>query len=208
MKKALLLMIALTSSALAQRLEITPFAAYRWGGQIDHDQSAIDTDLDVEHNGSFGLVVELPLVRDFGGQVPAGLNLELSAARQGSELTADPGLFAPGSVISDLDVTYYHGGLVLQMPMQGFSPFLALSAGFTTLEPDGPELEDETRFSGSFGAGAKVWVARNVGFRFEFRGFATSLGEDEDVQCGDFNCGEYYDAMNQAEARLGLIVSF
>lgn len=207
MKTTLLLTVILTSSAFAQSLEITPFAAYRWGGQIDQDQSAIDTDLNVEHNGSFGLVVEVPLIRDFGGEIPASMNLELSAARQGSELTSDPGLFAPGTVVSDLDVTYYHGGLVLQMPMQGFSPFLALSAGFTTLEPDRPELDDETRFSGSFGAGAKVWVARNVGFRFEFRGFATSLGEDEDLDC-DFYCGEYYDAMNQAEARLGLIVSF
>lgn len=205
MKPLAIVLVLIAIPAVAQTVEITPFAGFRWGGQIDDSQNALNRDLDLESNGSYGVVVDFPLL----GRNTAGATLELSASRQGTELVTDPGLFGEGGHVSNVDVSYYHAGIALEFPGDVFGPFIAFSIGATTLEPDAVQLDNETRFSGSIGGGVKVWIARNVGFRFEARGYMTALDDnDDDDFCARFNCDNNWNTLNQGEARLGVIFSF
>jgi hypothetical protein len=59
--------------------------------------------------------------------------------------------------------------------------------------------------------GAKLWVARNVGLRFEARGVFTLLDSNSKTFCTNGFCTIFYgnsQVISQGEVRAGLILRF
>jgi len=206
---AALLLAAHSGAARAQqnlyRFELTPTASYNWGGSLDaSDSELFAADLEVEDDAAFGVTFDIPL--------SSNIQLELLASRQSSRLTVGDGLFAGSAELADIDVTYYHAGILWQWGDRRVSPFFTMSAGIATLDPDFAGASPEERFSVSLGGGVKVFVAEHIGFRFEGRGFFTDLGGSDDWN-DYYDCHGYDDDCNgnefaQGQASAGLILAW
>jgi opacity protein-like surface antigen len=180
--------------------ELTPFIGYRWGGTIFADQTFVfDQDVDVAPSANFGVNFGIPLG-------DTGMKLELMANRQTSELETGSGLFDPNQDVADIDVTYLHAGL--QFPFarsRNVTPYVIVSAGLANLDPQIQGVSAEQRFSASAGVGVKVPMTRNMSFRFEGRGYYTSLQDNGDCRLCDY----YYNQdFYQGEVNAGLAFSF
>jgi len=197
----LIVFVLLGAMAAQAQVEITPFAGYRIGGDLeDFDFAGVDLD----DSESYGLVVDI----DVGG----GFQVELMYGNQDTALTSSR-LFEPDTIL-DLEVEYIHGGVLYQWEPGGdVLPFIVGTIGVTRLIPDGPGYVTEDRFSGSIGGGVKLMISDHIGFRFEGRGFSTVVDDGDDAFCerGDRDCYRYrYDneILWQLEARAGLILRF
>lgn len=200
-KIAILAAVALLAAPAFADVEITPFGAYRFGGEFESREDFIDIGLEVEDTEALGVLVALDLNRDF--------QLEFLWSHQESTLLEE-GFFFEDEILFDLDVDYLHVGVAYQWSPGQLRPFFGVSLGATQFAPVGG-LSDETRFSMSLGGGVKLMANEHFGVRFEGRGFATLVDEnDDDFVCDRFDCyntgGDDY--FTQFETRVGLIFRF
>jgi Outer membrane protein beta-barrel domain len=195
-----LLSLSAASGALAQKVEVTPFVALPFGGQLEHGRRGDVLSFDVDDGTGYGLGLGFALTR--------ALQLELFWSHQESDLVEDGGFLVGGVALTELGIDYLHAGLLYQWGGGQFHPFIAGSLGVTEFDPGDPLLDSETRFSFGVGFGAKVFFNKNFGLRVEARGFTTWIDE------GDENCHRgscYYDQGTyflQGELRGGLILAF
>jgi outer membrane protein with beta-barrel domain len=206
MRPLLLALVALAAPAAARgQVEITALGGFRFGGDVDTTvpgSAATKARYEVADSGSFGIHV---------GYAVGDGEIELSYARQNSKLqTSD--LFA-GVPVFDLALeTWQLGGNVLfGEPDARLQPFVGLAAGLTRLLPGPSALSDETRFVGSCSGGAKLWLGRRVGLRFEARGLFTLLDSNSRTFCTNGFCTILYgnsQVISQGEVRGGLILRF
>lgn len=201
---ATLLLAALAPTARAQ-VEITPVAGYRFGGSLDtrlDGASRGDARLELDDAFSFGV--------HLGYAVGEG-EVELIYARQETRLQSSA-LFA-GEALFDLAVESWQLGGSYFFGDDGarVRPFVGVGLGLTRLLPEPAGLSDETRFSASFGAGAKLWLGRHLGLRLEARGFFTVLDGEGRGFCAEGSCAvDFADSqvISQADLRAGLILRF
>lgn len=182
-------------------VELTPYVAYRFGGEIDTDDRFFrddDDDTDIEEGEAFGLILDVPL-RD-------GFMLELLVSHQETEAEIDEGLFEPSVGLGDVSVTYGHVGILYGWRLGQVEPFVVGSLGGTLIDPDLPGSDEETRFSLGFGGGVKLFFAEHVGLRVEARGFWTDLGDDDDFD--DRFDRDDGSGLFQGEATAGLIFTW
>jgi hypothetical protein len=196
---------SLPATALAQaRFEITPVAGYRLSGKIatfdERDDRFEDTDLEVEESNFYGAVFDIPLGQNW--------SLELLANRQESSFLLDEGLFDPEERLGDVEISYYHVGLLYQWGRGQVNPFVTAALGLARIEPEARSLEGDDHLSGSLGGGVKVYFSRNVGLRLEGRGYWTSF----DSGLSDNSTGRRRrsndEALYQGEASAGLIFAW
>lgn len=195
-----------TAPAAAQdklfRFEITPFAAYRIGGQFDEK----DGDVEFELNESNAQGFMLNIRANPNGQY------ELLYARQDTEVGTQ-GLFATDSVM-DLDVEYFQIGGTYLFDGENTLPFIALTLGVTHFDPQPAEFDSESYFSASFGGGVQLNATKRIGVRIEGRVFTTLIESDSDIFCssagGAGACLIQVDGttLTQWEARVGLVFRF
>ena len=204
---ALAVVPAVRADHTAARFELTPTFSYRFGGSLDATENELfDTDLEVEDSEAYGVTFDIPISEVF--------QIELLASRQSGELQFDDGLFEGSPTFADIDVTYYHVGVLWQWGNRRVSPFFTMSLGVATLDPDFPGASEENRFSGSLGGGVKIFFSENVGLRFEGRGFWSDLGsydDDNDFHChdyDDYNDSCYGNEFTQGQASVGLILAW
>lgn len=207
MRRFLLVVLTalVATNAAAQTVEITPVVGYRFGGSLQTEATA---------GGSAGTVgrYEVADAAAFGlhvGYLVGEGELELVYARQNSRLQSS-GLFT-GAPVFDLALETWQlgGGYLFREPDARVRPFLGIDLGLTRLLPAPSGLSDETRFSASIAAGAKLWLGRRVGIRLEGRAFATLLGADSRAFCGSGSCAisvANAELLAQFEAQAGLIL--
>lgn len=198
----LALALALPLTATAQSLEITPFLAYRSGGEFVADSSVFDDfidEFDVDDAEAYGLIVDIPLSRSFA--------IELLYSTQETDLSFAGGFFGPEEPFGEIELSYLHGGVRWQWAPGQVQPYLALGLGATRLDPSLPELDTENRFSASLAVGIKVMPTDNLGLRFEVRGYGTDLSDYHDDR---FCCDRRSDEgdLYQLEAIGGLVLRF
>lgn len=202
----LTLTLAAPALARAQVIEITPLVGFRFGGSVDttgFPDEGEDARFEVDDSASFGV--------HLGYRVGDG-ELELLYARQSSRLqTSD--LFAAVPVFDLALETWQLGGSYsFGEDDARMRPFVGIGLGLTRLLPEPSGLSGETRFSASFGAGAKLWLGRHLGLRLEARGFFTVLDSDSRSFCGGAGaCQVHVDdsqVISQADLRAGLIFRF
>jgi len=182
-------------------LELTPFLGYRYGGTIFADQSSLfREDVDLASSADIGATLGVPLG-------DSGMKLELMISHQQTELESGSGLFDPIDPVADIDVTYYHAGLLFPFARsRNAVPFMVVSAGLANLDPKVSGATSENRFSASAGVGVKVPLSRNIGLRFEARGYYTATGNNDD-RCSHCQY-DYNHDLYQGETNVGLVISF
>ncbi|MCL4837450.1 MAG: hypothetical protein KJ058_05775 [Thermoanaerobaculia bacterium] len=209
----LVLLLAAATAAFGQypgtagtghRFELTPTVSYRFGGELDgRDLAFGSSDVEAEDSVAYGITFDIPLSRF--------LQLELLAHRQSTDLGFDEGLFGPGTRLAEIDISYYHVGLLFQGHSGRVSPFFVISGGLGVLDPNVPGSSSESRASLSLGGGVKVFFddAEHVGLRFEGRGFWVDIGDDYGWDCDYWDDRCYYDNdFSQGQVSLGLIVAW
>ena len=207
-----LLILALPSALLAQddwrnrrgrydsgrrgdnAFELAPFVGYTYGGRLLADQTGLAENVRAQSSANFGGNFAIPLGWE-------GFKLELMVNRQDTHLVAGSGLFSPSNRIANFDVTYYHAGLIIPFAQsRSTTPYVVVSAGVATLDPDIPGTTAENRFSASGGLGVKIPFNHNAGLRLEARGYYTTLPNDyvyysytyRDFYQGQTNVGVYF----------------
>lgn len=189
-----------------KRFEITPYVGYRIGGDFDsvyYDDDFSDLlDVEVDAGEVFGVVFDARLVE--------GLFLELWASRQDTSLSDFEGLFVHPEALFDLEVDYYHVGLLYEWTPGQVHPFFTFSGGATRLSPDDPGLDDLTRPSFSFGGGVKVMFGETVGLRLEGRWVSTWVEAGDDEFCDRHSCYDFDQDIYfyQIETGAGLVIAF
>lgn len=200
---ALVLALVTPVAAVDGPIEITPFVGYRWGGDLlaaDNNLFALDVTLD--EGGSHGIIVGVPLTRT--------LQFELQYTEQRSAFVEDDPFVGVGSELADVDVIYWHAGVLYEFRAGGVRPFVAGGLGLGRLEHEVLGVDDDDYFSGSLGGGVKVDLSKHVGLRLEGRGYWMNTADDRfDDDC-DFFCepDDRFRDLGQFEARVGLVIAF
>ena len=192
-----LALFAVVSSASAA-VEIAPFAGHRYGGSFQ-DANTL-TGFDFADATSFGLLLDFDSEPD--------KQIEVFLSRQQTQLSAT-GAFT-GDPIFDLNIDYYHIGGLYLLPAEGvMHPFVSGTIGLTRMAPKRADLSTETRLSLSLGGGAKFFLSRNVGLRFDARAIYTAFNADTAVFCsGGCNIRVRSNGFVQAEAGAALLLRF
>jgi len=182
--------------------EITPFGAYRFGGEFEETDGNFSIDLD--DNGSFGLILNArhsPITQ-----------WEILYSRQ--ETSADTTGLGLGDPTLDFNVQYLHAGGTYLWDGHQVRPFLAATLGVTRIEVNNPGFDSDSFFSFSLGLGLQVRSTDRLGIRLEARGFGTLLDSDTDLFCefGPSNniCAIRINGtiMWQLEAIAGIVLRF
>jgi hypothetical protein len=108
-----------------------------------------------------------------------------------------------------VDVDRYLVGVLSQERLSPrFDIFGEFVLGATRFEPAG--YESELWFTLGVAAGVKTFVARNIGFRFEARGYYTPVSISGAAICGGYGCVFGYTGTGtfQGDVTAGLIIGF
>lgn len=177
MTKPLFALLIFSASAPAiaadplPRIEITPFAGYRLGGEFQEQMS--DVVFDFNEAGAFGLVVS--------GRVESNSHWEAFYSQQSTDVDVDPMLFGSGDF--DLDVQYFHLGGSVSYDAPFGQPFVAATIGATRLDPTQAGFDAESFFSFSLGGGLRFAPTERIGVRLDARAVGTLVESDTDLFC-------------------------
>ncbi len=166
---AVVLSIVLAPAGLsAQRIEITPFGGFQFGGGL-RIQSG---DLDVSSGLNYGFTIDVSFT-------PGG-KIEFLYSRQKTDLELEDGTTGAVSTLFDMAVEFIHVGTVYEWDLEKVKPFVVLTGGMTHMVPQGADRESQWWASGIFGGGAKTFVSERVGIKAQGRlAFSLVLAGDE-----------------------------
>ena len=180
--------------ARAQTVELTAFGGLAFGGEL------------IATPGYESVPLQAGLL--YGGAVNVEFlprwRFEALVMREESKV---PGP-ANGTYV-DVDVDRYMGGILSQERLsQRFDIFGEFMLGATRYVPAG--YESELWFTLGAAAGVKTYVTRNVGFRFEARGYYTPVVISGATICGGYGCVIGYTGTGtfQGDITAGVIIAF
>jgi len=179
------------------RIEVTAFGGYRFGGEFYEIASGRPVDSDGAP--SFGVVVNIPFPRE--------TQIETLITHQQARFTL-PAAEGAAETRFRVTVDHYQVGGLTELGSGRARSFLTGLLGLTRYESAG---DHEVRFSGSVGGGVKLFPKPRVGVRLEGRVFATLVDADADaLVCGTGICLGSIDAwiVWQAEFVTGLVIRF
>jgi hypothetical protein len=184
------------------KFEITPFAAYRIGGQINEQNG--NGQFELNESAAQGIMLDV-------GVNPNG-QWELLYARQDTE-AATQGFFVNDPQF-DLDVEYFHLGGTYLFDGDNTRPFVVVTLGLSHFDPQLAGLDSENYFSASIGGGLQLNASKRIGVRLEGRVFTTFVDNDSNIFCsstgGAGACLIQVEGstITQWEARAGLVFRF
>ncbi len=171
---AIILVLALfpAISSAAQAVEVAPFIGQRYGGSFEDSNTLAR--FEVGDAAAYGLVLDFDTEPD--------KQIEVFLSHQATYL-ASTGPFT-GNPLFDLSIDYYHiGGLYMFPDAEHVHPFVSGTFGLTRMAPDRAGLTTENYLSISLGGGAKIFLTKSVGLRFDVRGIYTAVNADTSVFC-------------------------
>ena len=198
----------------AFRFEITPYAAYRIGGEFEPQTESEDDvnvgegrDFELREGNANGLILDI-------GTGAGNTQWEVLYAHQDTELETQPS-FVGGPTL-DLDVSYFQfgGTYIFEDNSESTAPFIALTAGLTRFEPGLDDVDAENYFSWSLGGGIQLRADRRVGVRLEARVFGSLIDADSALFCvssPELNACALFvegESLYQLEARVGVVARF
>jgi len=190
---ALALLLGATP-ARAQSVQITPFVGYAFGGSVR------DTALDESRSFDAAL--------DYGGSLSFPISqswrFELLYSRQATKLANGLG--------PSLDVTIerYLGGFQEEKGEGNVRWFGTVWLGATRFVPGLGGYDSPTKFGAGVGLGVKTFPVKNVGLRFEARGFYTLVKGEGGAFCANGTCLFAFSGTGlwQGDVSAGLILAF
>lgn len=196
----LALLLLGTDPAAAQtsdRVELSAFAGYRFGG--DFYEIASGRPVDADGAPSFGLVLNIPFTVD--------TQIEALVTHQQARFTLPATTGAPETRLH-VTVDHYQVGGLTELGGPAVRPFLTGLLGLSRYEASG---DNEVRVSGSVGGGVKLFPNPRIGVRLDGRVFATLVDANFDaLACSPGICLGSIDAwiVWQAEFTAGVVVRF
>jgi hypothetical protein len=185
------------------RFELTPYLAYRIGGEFEQQDGGSHFELD-EGNAQ-GLVFNIA-AHDVNTQ------WQVLYGQQRTSL-ATQATFDPAARLG-LDVEYFHFGGTYLFDGDDTRPFIALTVGVTHFAPTLAGVDSESYFSGAIGGGVQLLQTKRVGVRLEARVFATFVDSDGALFCHSGPQGSacaisiHGTALYQFEASAGVVFRF
>jgi len=181
------------------RVEITPFVGYQFGGKI----RVRDGYLKVKDDVNFGFVLDITL--------RPGAQLEFMYSRQSTVMRADT-FYNPEEMLFDMAMEYYQiGGLYEVYRADMIRPFGVMTLGLAHLSPKPNEISSEVRFAFGLGGGVKVFPSQHFGLRLEGRLHFPFISGGTGFWCGlPGGCAVTVggELMVQASLNAGLIFAF
>jgi Outer membrane protein beta-barrel domain len=160
------------STATFNESSVTLYGGGRFGGTVT--DATTNQSIDLKDGSSFGLAVDIGLDRN--------RQVELFYSQQNTALTS--GAFSPQSGNVGLTLHNFHLGGTLFIDEIGNGVYVMGGIGGTTATPKASGLNSATFFSGNLGVGWMISVSKNVGFRFEARGYGILLNGSGSLFCG------------------------
>jgi len=191
-------MLALCHASPVSAVEVSPYSGHRYGGSfMDSNTSA---EFEVADAAAYGLALDFDLEPD--------KQFEVLLSRQNTYLSTT-GTFT-GNPLFDLTIDYYHIGGIYMMPgSERVRPFLSGTLGLTRMAPNRTDLTTENRLSISLGTGAKIFLGKNIGLRFDVRATYTALNADAEIFCsGGCAIKVYSNGFVQTETGAALLLRF
>jgi opacity protein-like surface antigen len=158
---AIALALGAAGPAGAQKVELTPFAGFQFGGGLD------------TYSGQFDLGNTLNYGAALGAMIRPGKIIEFTWSRQDTDAKIEA---VPSDLpLFDVAVSYWHLGGQYQVPVQSgrVQVFTLGSLGATQLDPDASSVDSEWRFSLAAGGGVKIPVNPRVSIRLQGRAWFT-----------------------------------
>ena len=190
------LVLAQSPVASAQRLEVMPFAGYRFGG--DFFEIAVGHPVDADGAPAIGAVVNVPL--------GDGLHVEGLFTHQRGHITSTN--LSGNRFHRDVTVDHWQAGGLQELLHERVRPFLTGLVGLSRYAVEG---DSELRFVAAAGGGVKLFPATHLGIRLDGRLFATFVDfGGRAVACGAGPClvALDVDVIWQAEFSAGVVVRF
>ena len=179
------------------RVEVTAFGGYRFGGEFYEIVSGRPVDADGAP--SFGVVLNIPFTRE--------TQIEALITHQQARFTL-PGADGGQGARFRVTVDHYQVGGLTELATGRARPFLTGLLGLTRYEASG---DHELRLSASAGGGVKLFPTPRVGVRLDGRVFATLVDADADaLACSPGICVGSIDAwlVWQVEFTSGVVIRF
>ena len=195
----------------AFRFEITPYAAYRIGGELEPQADAEPKSgaggFELHEGNAEGLVLDILTAAGTG-------QWELLYAHQSTELDTEPSF--DGGPTHGLDVTHFQlgGAYLFNGDSATLVPFIAMTAGLARLEPRLDDADAEDFFSWSLGGGVHLRADKRIGVRLEARVFGTLIDDDGALFCvvsptvNSCAVSVEGDQLYQLETRVGIVGRF
>jgi hypothetical protein len=188
------LLLLAAAGARAQSVQVTPFAAWAFGGSVR------DTELGDSRSFEPALA--------YGGalSVPLGdsWRFELLYSRQETKLE--------GGLVPSFDITIerYLAGFQEEKGTGNVRWFGTVWLGATRFVPGISGFDSETKFGGGVGLGVKTFFSKNVGLRLEARGLYTLVSGEGGVACVNGACLFAFSGSSlwQGDVGGGLILAF
>ena len=153
----------------------------------------------VGSTGNFGLALDIAL--------EPLKQVQIFYSRQNTELSSGAFLVSTGSI--PLRIEYFHLGGTVFFDKMSSGGYAVGGIGATLFTPNGPGLTSEIKPSINFGFGYMLPLGRNLGVRFEARGYATLINSTGGFFCsGGCVVSIKGDALYQGEALVGLTGRF
>ncbi len=151
--------------------EITPFGAYRVGGEFEEDNGPSSIELD--DSESFGLILN--------ARHSPVTQWEIIYSRQ--QTSADAAGLGLSDPMPDLDVEYLQAGGTYLWDGDKVRPYLAATLGGTRVDVSTPGFDSDVFWSFSLGLGLQVSPSSRLGIRLEARSYGTFIDTDSDLFC-------------------------
>ena len=166
-----------TAQESPDKFELTPFVAYRGGGQFEQKDGLLE--FDVQESNAWGLILN--------GRVKANTQWEVLYSSQSTRIETTGAI--PDEPDFDIDIDYLHVGGTYLFDGDRVQPFIAATIGASRFGPQPSGFSSETFVSGSFGGGWKISLAKNLALRVEARGYATLVDDDSSLFCASSDAG-------------------
>ena len=197
MKRALLLLIPVVllqaCTAMAQKLEVSPFIGYTTKARISGDGTIVPGDLLIEDSFTAGV--------GLGMTTPQHVGFEAMYTYQNSSITFDPtvvvGQPSTQKDLGGLGVHLIHANfLFYQARMDAITePYFLLGLGAIILDPSASGYQTETKFTWAIGLGVKHWVNDKMGIRLQVRYEPTYINATN----SGYWCDPYYGCYTQQD---------
>ena len=180
--------------ARAQSVQITPFVGYAFGGSV--------RDAVLDESRSFDAALAYGGALSF--RISESWRFELLYSRQATKLA--------GGLGPSFDVTIerYLAGFQEEKGEGNIRWFGTVWLGATRFVPGLGGFDSETKFGGGVGLGVKTFPVKNVGLRFEARGFYTLVKGEGGAFCANGTCLFAFSGTGlwQGDVSAGLILAF
>jgi len=186
------------SNILLAETEVSVFAGYRGGGEFEEINTGEKLSITEDESTGFSI----------WWTYDENTFIEVLYSHQEAQLTSST---APTDVLIDLDIDYFHFGGVYQWPgTNKAKPYLSGTIGVTHYSPETGGYDSKSRASLGLGLGTRINLTKNLGLKFEGKGFATVLDSGGAIFCNNGNCRIVAagSAIWQYQLQAGLSYSF